>query len=210
MPHAGGARVTPTELAGLIRARASGCPGRFIVALAGPPGAGKSTLAASLAAELAPGARVVPMDGFHYDNAVLAARGLLSRKGSPETFDAAGLIHLIRRLRAEDEVAIPIFDRDLELSRAAADVVGPDDRILLVEGNWLLLDEDPWRNLAPLFDLTVMLRVPEAEIDRRLLARWARHGKTPDQARAWIDGNDMPNARRVVAGSRPADIEIAG
>ena len=77
-----------------------------------------------------------------------------------------------------------------------------------MEGNYLLLNEAPWPDLAPLFDLTIWIDVPEAELDRRLMARWAHYDKTPDQARAWIDGNDMPNIRRVVAGSRPADLVI--
>ena len=201
--------MTPDELARRIRESATG-PGRFITALAGPPGAGKSTLAASLVTALGNGARAVPMDGFHYDDAVLDARGLRSRKGAPETFDAAGFIHLMRRLRSEDEVAIPIFDRSMELSRAAADVVGPGDRLLVVEGNYLLLDENPWHALAPLFDLTVWIEVPEAELDRRLVARWDHYGRDPVEARAWIDGNDMPNIRRVIHGSRKADIVIDG
>ena len=194
-------------LANLIRARADG-PGRFLVALAGPPASGKSTLAEALARDLSPGARVVPMDGFHYDDAVLDARGLRSRKGSPPTFDAQGFINLIRRLRDEDEVAIPIFDRSMELSRAAADVVGPQDRILIVEGNYLLLDEDPWRQLAPLFDLTVFLDVPEEVLVRRLTDRWRGHGKSEEAARAWIAGNDLPNALTVITRSLPAEIVL--
>jgi pantothenate kinase len=199
--------MTPTGLADLIRGKATG-QGRFITALAGAPGSGKSTLAAQVVAALGPGARMVPMDGFHYDDAVLEARGHRARKGAPYTFDAMGFLHLIRRLRAEDEVAIPVFDRSMELSRAAADVVTADDRFLVVEGNYLLLDEAPWTDLAPLFDLTVFLEVPVAELDRRLLARWAHYGKTRDAARAWIDGNDMPNIRRVVDGSRKADVVV--
>jgi pantothenate kinase len=199
--------MTPAQLAATIRAKAQ-AQGRFLTALAGPPGAGKSTLAAELVAALGKGAKAVPMDGFHYDDAVLIARGARARKGAPDTFDVAGFRHLLTRLRTEDEVAIPLFDRDLEISRAGADIVGPDDRILIVEGNYLLLNEAPWPDLAPLFDLTIWIDVPEAELDRRLMARWAHHGKTPDQARAWIDGNDMPNIRRVVAGSRPADLVI--
>lgn len=199
--------MTPAQLAQTIGAKARP-QGRFLTALAGPPGAGKSTLAAELVAALGQGAKAVPMDGFHYDDAVLIARGARARKGAPDTFDVAGFRHLLTRLRAEDEVAIPLFDRDLEISRAGADIVGPQDRILIVEGNYLLLNEAPWPDLAPLFDLTIWIDVPEAELDRRLLARWAHYGKTSAEARAWIDGNDMPNIRRVVAGSRPADLVI--
>ena len=199
--------MTPAQLAATIRAKAQ-AQRRFLTALAGPPGAGKSTLAAELVAALGKGAKAVPMDGFHYDDAVLIARGARARKGAPDTFDVAGFRHLLTRLRTEDEVAIPLFDRDLEISRAGADIVGPDDRILIVEGNYLLLNEAPWPDLAPLFDLTIWIDVPEAELDRRLMARWAHYGKTPDQARAWVDGNDMPNIRRVVAGSRSADLVI--
>ncbi len=199
--------MTPAELAQVIRAKAQG-QGRFLAALAGPPGAGKSTLAAELVAALGPGAKAVPMDGFHYDDAVLIARDARNRKGAPDTFDVAGFRHLLQRLRVEPEVAIPLFDRDLEISRAGADIVTPADQILIVEGNYLLLNEAPWPDLAPMFDLTIWIDVPEAELDRRLLARWAHYGKTPAEARAWIDGNDMPNIRRVVSGSRPADLVI--
>lgn len=197
------------DLARLIREKAGAAP-RFVCAIAGPPGAGKSTLAATIVAELGAGARVVPMDGFHYDDAVLTARDLRSRKGAPETFDAAGFLHLMGRLRTGEEVAIPVFDRSMELSRAAADVVLPSDRFLIVEGNYLLLDENPWRGLAPFFDFTVFLDVPEAELDRRLVDRWNHHGRDPVEARHWIDTNDMPNVRRVTRGSRKADVVIAG
>ena len=199
--------MTPVELAEIIRAKAQG-KGRFLTALAGPPGAGKSTLAAELVSALGQGAKAVPMDGFHYDDAVLLARGARDRKGAPDTFDAQGFFHLLRRLRVEDEIAIPLFDRDLEISRAGADIVTAADRLLVIEGNYLLLNEAPWPEAAPLFDLTVWIDVPEAELDRRLQARWAHYGKTPAEARAWIDSNDMPNIRRVTQNSRPADLLI--
>jgi pantothenate kinase len=199
--------MTPGALADLIRSRATG-RGRFITALAGAPGSGKSTLAHEIALALGPGARVVPMDGFHYDDAVLDARGLRARKGAPETFDATGFAHLMKRLCDGGDVAIPIFDRSLELSRAAADIVSADDQFLIVEGNYLLLNATPWDALLPHFDLTVSLDVPIAELDRRLMARWAHYGKTPEAARAWIDSNDMPNIRRVINDSRAADVVV--
>jgi pantothenate kinase len=198
--------MTPDDLVQEIRRRAG--QGRFIIALAGPPGAGKSTLAADLVARLGAGAKAVPMDGFHYDDAVLNARGARDRKGAPDTFDARGFLHLLKRLREEDEVAIPLFDRDLEISRAGADIVTAADRMLVIEGNYLLLNEAPWPEALPLYDLTVWIDVPEAELDRRLVARWAHYGKTPEAARAWIDGNDMPNIRRVTQGSRAADVVL--
>ena len=199
--------MTPEDLAREITTRGAASD-RFIVGIAGPPGAGKSTIADAIAKAIGTGARVVPMDGFHLDNAVLDRLGLRARKGAPETFDALGFVHVMQRLRSGGDAAIPVFDRDMDLARAGADLVTQADKYLIVEGNYLLLDEAPWRDLAPLFDLTIFIDVPEAELDRRLVARWDHHGKTPAEARHWIDSNDMPNIRRVTQGSRQADIVI--
>lgn len=195
------------QLAARIKSGADGRK-RFIVAIAGPPGAGKSTLAETLARQLGQGARVVPMDGFHLDDGILAARGLRHRKGAPETFDVKGFLHLLRRLGAEDEIAIPIFDRSLELSRAGAGMVTAEDRIVLVEGNYLLLRDPPWNEATRYFDLTVFVDVPLAELEARLMRRWLHYGKTPVEARAWIDGNDLPNIRTVIDRSAPAMVRI--
>lgn len=199
--------MTPADLAREITTRGA-ASARFIVGIAGPPGAGKSTVAEAVAEAIGIGARVVPMDGFHLDNAVLDTLGLRARKGAPETFDALGFVHLMQRLRAGGDAAIPVFDRDADLARAGADIVTGTDKYLIVEGNYLLLEAAPWRDLAPLFDLTVFIDVPEAELDRRLVDRWHHHGKTALAARHWIDSNDMPNIRRVTQGSRTADIVI--
>ena len=200
--------MTPEALANEIRARAGDGQGRFLIALAGPPGAGKSTLSDALVHALGAQSRVVPMDGFHLDDIVLNARGMRSRKGAPETFDVAGFIHLIKRLREESEIAIPVFDRSMELSRAAADIIQPNDRYLIVEGNYLLLNEGRWAELAPMFDLTIWIDVSLEELDRRLVDRWAYYGKSPAETRAWIDNNDMPNIRRTIENSRQADVVI--
>ena len=151
---------------------------RFIIAIAGPPGSGKSTLAERLHEVLPEGSSVViPMDGFHYDDAILDQRGLRSRKGAPETFDYSGFATLLKRVReGEEEIAIPVFDRSMELSRAGAAIVSADAKFILVEGNYLLLDEEPWTGLGSLFDFTVFLDVPRGELERRLMERWRLHG----------------------------------
>ncbi|WP_022702667.1 nucleoside triphosphate hydrolase [Pseudorhodobacter ferrugineus] len=181
--------------------------GRLLIAIAGPPGAGKSTLAEALAVQI-DGAVVVPMDGFHLDNRVLEARGLLPRKGAPETFDVAGFTALVSRLRGADEVVIPVFDRSRDIAVAGARVIGPEARVLLIEGNYLLLNEAPWRGLAAHWDVTIAIEVPIEVLEARLIQRWRDHGLTQDAARARALGNDIPNARRVVAGSVAADVVV--
>ena len=196
-----------------ILARLAEADGRLIVAIAGPPGAGKSTISDYLLHAINRGgetpAIIVPMDGFHLDDAILDKRGLLSRKGSPPTFDCAGFAVLLQRLKqADGEVFIPVFDRSLELSRAAASVVGPEHRVLLVEGNYLLLDEEPWARLAPFFDMTLYLDVPFDELERRLVERWLGFGFDAETARKRALSNDIPNAELVAAQSRKADFIV--
>ncbi len=202
---------TIAGLVNLIRERAGASP-RFIVAVAGPPAAGKSTIAARIVGALRAGgssASVIPMDGFHYDDAVLDSLGLRSRKGSPPTFDVAGYAVLLQRLKAcEPDVAIPHFDRSLELSRAAAELVSAQTTFLIAEGNYLLLDYQPWKDLRPLFDMTVFLDVPMKELDRRLVERWDHYGRDRAEARNWIDSNDLPNIRHVIEHSGQADIRF--
>jgi len=204
------------EIEGLARRILAAATGRdrFIVAIAGPPASGKSTLVDDLkrAIDDAAGMDCVglfPMDGFHFDDAVLTARGERARKGAAFTFDVAGYAAALKRIRAGgEEVAVPIFDRSLELSRAAAGIIGPQHRVVLTEGNYLLLDEAPWAALGPLYDLTVRLAVPEPVLMERLTRRWHDHGKNGASAAAWIASNDLPNIRHVLARSRPADITL--
>ncbi|SLN49564.1 Uridine kinase [Pseudoruegeria aquimaris] len=191
-----------------IAARAAG-RSRFVVAIAGAPGSGKSTLAETIGAILGERACVVPMDGFHLDNALLDARGWRSRKGAPHTFDLHGLRDLILRLNNPREpVYYPIFDRAADLSRAAAGCVLPEQQIVLVEGNYLLLDRPGWRDLKPLFDMSVFLRVDVITLQQRLMARWEGYGLGPAEAEAKTAGNDLPNAQLVTEESLPADLEL--
>lgn len=197
-----------TDLAALqemIEARATGRD-RLLVAISGPPGSGKSTVAESLADRLGPGACVLPMDGFHLDNPVLRALGLFDRRGAPETFDAQGFVNLIRRLRDTDTVRYPIFDRQADRAIPNAGEISATTRIVLVEGNYLLLDTPPWSDLAALFDLTVALEVDVAELETRLITRWLHHGLPKDQALARARGNDLRNATHIVQNSRPPEV----
>lgn len=199
-------------LAERIRDRITGGR-RLIVAIAGAPGAGKSTLAGALVATLNRGsqtAALVPLDGFHFDDLHLVPAGLRPRKGAPETFDVGGYAHSLRRLRARDEdfVAVPVFDRTIEIARAGARLIPAAVPVIVTEGNYLLLDTAPWSDLAGLFDLTIAIDVPEAELERRLIRRWIDHGFDMDAAREKALGNDIPNARAVARGSRAADIAI--
>ncbi|MCO6176682.1 nucleoside triphosphate hydrolase [Ciceribacter sp. RN22] len=185
---------------------------RFLVAIAGPPGAGKSTVAETLVDALGrrgETAVVLPMDGFHMDNAVLEEKGLLPRKGAPETFDVRGFIDIVRAIRAGGEVLVPVFDRSREIAIAAARVISPSHRIVVAEGNYLLLDEAPWSGLAGLFDLSVFLNVPEDVLAERLADRWRGYGLAPAEIAAKVGENDLPNGRRVLRQSRPADLVIA-
>jgi len=186
---------------------------RRVVAVAGPPGSGKSTFAERLHAALAGrvAAEVLPMDGYHYDDIVLNARGHRPRKGAPHTFDVDGFAAMLTRLRADDgrDVAVPVFDRSIEIARAGARIVPAATRLVIVEGNYLLLDDPDWARLRPLFDATVFLRVPEDELTRRLEARWQGYSMDAAGIRAKLEDNDLPNARLVNARSVPADYEVA-
>ena len=181
---------------------------RIIVAIAGSPGSGKSTLVAQLLDSLE-SAVVVPMDGFHLDNIILEKRDLMPRKGSPESFDIDGYINLITRLKQnEDIVFAPVFDRQADLSKAGAIEVSKEIKIVLTEGNYLLLDQAPWDQLRELFDVTVMLEVPFDTLKDRLIKRWLDHGLSYADALKRAESNDLQNARLVEDQSVTADIII--
>ena len=185
---------------------------RYMVGIAGAPGSGKSTLSTQLRDGLiavGESAIVVPMDGFHFDDAVLNARGHRPRKGAPFTYDVLGFEVLLKRVKArEPAIAIPVFDRSIELSRAAADIISANTKFILVEGNYLLLNSAPWNQLKSLFDFTLFVDEPEIELVRRLMQRWHEHGFDEAYAKNWIASNDLLNIREVQANSVTADLVI--
>jgi pantothenate kinase len=151
----------------------------------------------------------VPMDGYHFDDIVLNARGHRARKGAWYTFDAPGFVHLIKRVKSlEPDIAIPVFDRTMELSRAAADVIDAKTRFIIVEGLYLLLKREPWNALKPLFDISVFVNVSKPELERRLTKRILEHGHDEAYAKNWIASNDMLNADEVMGNSVGADLTI--
>ncbi|SEW00894.1 Phosphoribulokinase / Uridine kinase family protein [Cognatiyoonia koreensis] len=173
---------------------------RIIIAVAGAPGSGKSTLASELSRRLSDQKTrnvVVPMDGFHLDNRILEDRGLMQRKGAPETFDAGGLVRLVKALASAEDVYAPVFDRPRDLAIAGAVHIPPDCPVIIVEGNYLLFDEDPWTELQQYWDITAFLDVPMPELRARLIQRWLNLNYSRTVATRRAESNDIPNAQRV-------------
>lgn len=203
--------MTLAAIADAVVEKAGKLP-RFIVAIAGPPGAGKSTLADALQEELTrrgEKSAVLPMDGFHMDNGILEERGLLKRKGAPETFDVRAFIDIVRAVRkADEEVLVPVFDRSREIAIASARAVAPETRIILAEGNYLLLDEAPWSRLDGTFDLSIFVGPSYEVLEERLRQRWIHYGLDAAGIEWKLYGNDLPNGKRIIDNSRRADIAI--
>ena len=186
--------------------------GRVIVGLAGGPGAGKSTVAAALAAALGVASAVIPLDGFHLTSGSIAGTELAARRGAPDTFDAAAFVALLRDLRSDPPGAVlaPEFSRVIEDPIPDAIRVEPSTRIVVTEGNYLLLDTEPWRQIRSLLDACWYLE-PDDELRReRLVARHIESGKEPGHAYAWTHGPDEANARLIRASRERADLIVRG
>ncbi|WP_417249451.1 nucleoside/nucleotide kinase family protein [Celeribacter sp.] len=184
---------------------------RKLIALAGPPASGKTTLSWGLADLLSQAGHrtaVVPMDGFHLDNRILADLDLLHRKGAPETFDAAGVLRLAQALPNADRVFYPTFDRDEDFSRAGAGMVDDACDCVVIEGNYLLYDAPIWKDLHPLWDVSIRLDVPHDILRERLFQRWIDFGLSPQDAERRAVNNDMVNVEAIANRALPATITI--
>ena len=176
---------------------------RVLLAISGPPSAGKSTLAEELALSYGEKAVVVPMDGFHLDNDVLTARGMLARKGAPETFDGEGFVHLVKRIANGESVYAPRFDRAADLSRAGAIEIGHHS-LIIFEGNYLFSTLAPWNRLISYWTLSIWLDVPMETIEKRCIDRWLVHGLSASAAHTRARENDLVNARLVTESQQAA------
>jgi pantothenate kinase len=192
----------------LERARRLAAGGRrALLGITGPPGGGKSTLALAIASELGDQAVLVGMDGFHLAQSELVRLGRADRKGAPDTFDAAGYVALLRRLRdaSEDVVYAPDFRREIEEPINAAVAVPREVPLVITEGNYLLVDEGPWRHVRALLDETWYVVQDDSTRVELLIARHIEFGKDPDFARDWVLRSDERNAELVETTRRRAD-----
>jgi pantothenate kinase len=196
----------------VARAAALAVPGeRHLLGLCGPPGAGKSTLATRLVGALGERAVYVGMDGFHLAQVELDRLGRTERKGAPDTFDAAGYVHLLARLRAHrpDEVVYaPEFRREIEEPIACAVPVPPRVPLVITEGNYLLLPDPPWHRVRPLLDEVWFLAPEEDQRRRWLIDRHRAYGRSPEAARERALGSDQANAERVNPTAHSSDLVL--
>ncbi len=187
---------------------------RVLIAIAGAPGSGKSTLAEQvvdlLASHYELQAALFPMDGYHYDDAVLNEMGRRAFKGAIDTFDAHGLRHMLQRLKAneDDVIAVPVFDRSIEIARAGGRLIAQSTEIIVCEGNYLLARQAPWDRLKSIFDLTIFVDVHVEELRRRLQDRWQGFGLSPEEITRKVEENDLPNGLFIMSNSAEPDLRV--
>ena len=184
---------------------------RYFIALSGPPASGKSTISEKLLKDLTlkgHNSSILQMDGFHYDDQILKQKSLLLKKGAPETFDVMGFLNFLFRLQNEDDVAIPIFDRSLELSRSSAVIISKETRVVIVEGNYILLRTHPWRELHKFFNSTIMINTKNEILEKRLIERWRSFNIPEEEIKQKVFENDLPNGVNVYKNSILADFNL--
>jgi pantothenate kinase len=185
-------------------------PGRRVLGIAGGPGVGKSTLALDLVKALGPAAAYVPMDGFHMKHAKLEALGTASDKGMPHTFEGAAFAEFLAALKAASgPMAGSGYSRKIEDVIENAFVVPAEARLLVVEGNYLLLSMAPWWRVRPLLDRAVFIEVPREVVRARLLKRHGEEGLfTEERNRAHVERVDLANYDLVMRSAPRADVTI--
>jgi pantothenate kinase len=207
-PHS---EVESLSLSQLVQRAAALCkPGhRSLLGITGAPGAGKSTLAAALVDALGAKAALLPMDGFHLADEELSRLGRSSRKGAIDTFDGAGYVHTLRRLREQtDEVVYaPVFMRERELAIAGALPFARDLSLIITEGNYVLSD-GPFRPVRDLLTESWFLTLDPRIRRQRLIDRHVRYGRSPDEAQAWVDRTDERNASLIEVTRSRADLSV--
>ncbi|MFT3849438.1 MAG: nucleoside/nucleotide kinase family protein [Propionivibrio sp.] len=182
---------------------------RKIIGLVGPPGAGKTTVSLALREMFGDISQIVPMDGFHLANVELARLGRAHRKGAPDTFDSAGYVDLLKRLRAQgpDEIIYaPEFRREIEEPIAGAIPIFPETQLLIAEGNYLLLEDGHWKKVSTYVDEIWYVDVDDDLRIGRLADRHVQFGRTRDEAVAWVNNTDEPNARLIEQGKHRANL----
>jgi pantothenate kinase len=187
-------------------------PLRRVIGLAGPPGAGKSTYAARLVAASTVPAAYLPMDGFHLANASLERLGRRDRKGAPDTFDGWGFVGLLRRVREETDhdVYAPSFRRAMDEPVAGEIAIAAGTALVVVEGNYLLVDHEPWDQIPSLLDESWFCVTAADERLLRLVDRHTEHGRTREAATAWVSEVDEANARLIESTRDRADLLVSG
>jgi pantothenate kinase len=202
--------ISNEEAKAIVAERAS-ASNRTIIGIVGKPGGGKSTLSKYLLKGMDPSlVSVVPMDGFHLSNKVLKELGKSDRKGAQDTFDVKGFTTLIARIKSDsaDPIYYPVFDRAIEESIAAQGVVYPSTRVVIVEGNYLIHDQNGWEEISPLLDQSWYAYLDEDIRISRLISRHIAFGKDPESAKAWAKGSDQVNAELIETGVARCDFLI--
>jgi pantothenate kinase len=208
-------------LARFLLNKIAGTP-RFVIGIGGPPACGKSAFTSLLSAvccavAAAPIAAAVSLDGWHYPNQYLDTHTLVRNgvevplrrvKGGPASFDSGAALAFLKLIRTEPRLAYPTYSRILHDPLPDGAWIEPHHHLILMEGNYLLVDQAPWDAFAALFDLSIFLTAPRAELIHSLRERHLRGGKDSAAVEKHMQFSDYPNMDLITQHSRAADITV--